>query len=188
MKCGVVGAFRTSPSRLVSAMCGGQCLRCGREGEKRGDAPGNCKPDSVHLVTGQAVRPFFQATDTRNSDQPRLARHEQRLRSLFGLAPEGVYPAATIARGAVSSYLTFSPLPRLPRAVSFLWHFHPGRGIWSAASGLSAGLPALWCPDFPHPFGRGRPLPGASALNVPPLAAFAIADGSRMSGIIRART
>jgi len=32
-------------------------------------------------------------------------------RCLFGLAPAGVYPATTVASRAVSSYLTFSPLP-----------------------------------------------------------------------------
>jgi len=30
---------------------------------------------------------------------------------LFGLAPGGVYPAAPVARGAVRSYRTVSPLP-----------------------------------------------------------------------------
>ena len=44
---------------------------------------------------------------------------------LFGLAPRGVYPATSIARGAVRSYRTISPLPRRRTggAVSFLWHF-----------------------------------------------------------------
>ena len=32
-------------------------------------------------------------------------------RCLFGLAPAGVYPATTVTSRAVSSYLTFSPLP-----------------------------------------------------------------------------
>ena len=49
---------------------------------------------------------------------------------------------------AVGSCPTFSPLPGRSPAVCFLWHF-PCRGIWSATSGLSAGLPALRCPDFP---------------------------------------
>jgi len=31
--------------------------------------------------------------------------------SLFGLAPGGVYPATTVASGAVRSYRTISPLP-----------------------------------------------------------------------------
>jgi len=34
-------------------------------------------------------------------------------RCLFGLAPAGVYPAASVTSRAVSSYLTFSPLPSL---------------------------------------------------------------------------
>ncbi len=44
---------------------------------------------------------------------------------LFGLAPRGVYPATSIARGAVRSYRTISPLPprRTGEAVSFLWHY-----------------------------------------------------------------
>ena len=48
--------------------------------------------------------------------------------SLFGLAPGGVYPAASVARGAGRSYRPVSPLPAgclatLARAVCFLWHF-----------------------------------------------------------------
>jgi hypothetical protein len=40
-------------------------------------------------------------------------------RCLFGLAPAGVYPATTVTSRAVSSYLTFSPLPvpRFPLAI-----------------------------------------------------------------------
>ena len=34
--------------------------------------------------------------------------------SLFGLAPDGVYPAAAVASRAVRSYRTFSPLPGIP--------------------------------------------------------------------------
>ena len=33
------------------------------------------------------------------------------LRSLFGLAPSGVYPAIAVTSDAVRSYRTFSPLP-----------------------------------------------------------------------------
>jgi len=50
---------------------------------------------------------------------------------LFGLAPDGVFRASAIALGAVSSYLTFSPLLRwrllTRRAVCFLWHYPSGR-------------------------------------------------------------
>jgi uncharacterized protein YuzE len=59
------------------------------------------------------------------------------LPSLFGLAPGGVCRAAPVARGAVGSCPTLSPLPGRPRgcagqpggrrAVCFLWHFPWGR-------------------------------------------------------------
>ena len=44
-------------------------------------------------------------------------------RSLFDLAPDGVYPAPSVTLGAVGSYPTFSPLPRRIGAVHFLRHF-----------------------------------------------------------------
>ena len=47
--------------------------------------------------------------------------------SLFGLAPDGVFRAASLALRAVRSYRTFSPLPAPHRsgaqAVCSLWHF-----------------------------------------------------------------
>jgi len=45
--------------------------------------------------------------------------------SLFGLAPDGVYPATAVTSSAVRSYRTFSPLPAAEAAwaVCFLWHF-----------------------------------------------------------------
>ncbi len=52
--------------------------------------------------------------------------------SLFDLAPNGVYPAAPVAGGAVRSYRTGSPLPDLfsqPSAVYFLWHCSSPRGV-----------------------------------------------------------
>lgn len=64
---------------------------------------------------------------------------------LFGLAPGGVYPATFVAKRAVRSYRTISPLPMQK---------HTG-GIFSVA--LAVGLsppgvtwhPALRSPDFP---------------------------------------
>ncbi len=44
---------------------------------------------------------------------------------VLGLAPHGVCRAACVAADAVSSYLAFSPLPDLRRAVCFLWHCPP---------------------------------------------------------------
>lgn len=65
--------------------------------------------------------------------------------SLFDLAPGGVCPAASVARSAVRSYRTFSPLPVLANL----------GGVFSVA--LSVGSrppgvtwhPVLWSPDFP---------------------------------------
>ena len=58
---------------------------------------------------------------------------------LFGLAPGGVYHAVPVTRSAVSSYLTFSPLPERIRAVSFLWHFPSRHRDWELPSALPFG-------------------------------------------------
>jgi len=64
---------------------------------------------------------------------------------LFGLAPSGVYPAASVTTGAVRSYRTISPLP-VPKDVG---------GIFSVALSIDSRRPgvtwhsALWSPDFP---------------------------------------
>jgi hypothetical protein len=69
--------------------------------------------------------------------------------SLFGLAPGGVYPATPVARGAVRSCRTVSPLPAgrrvvLARAVCFLWHCP-----WGRPRRRLAGTVFPWSPDFP---------------------------------------
>jgi len=78
-----------------------------------------CKPDSVLIA--------IYLCDL----YPRLQRRGTTSRRLFGLAPDGVFHAADIAAGAVSSYLAFSPLPasalsRFGAAVCFLWHYPSG--------------------------------------------------------------
>ena len=66
---------------------------------------------------------------------------------LFGLAPDGVCPATTVASCAVRSYRTISPLPA-PQSIG---------GIFSVAlsvGSLRPGItwhPVLWSPDFPLP-------------------------------------
>ena len=70
---------------------------------------------------------------------------------LFCLAPRGVYPASFLTVGAVSSYLTFSPLPPSAEAAK--------GGIFSATLSVTPARAkgplaftrhaALWCPDFP---------------------------------------
>ena len=57
---------------------------------------------------------------------------------LFGLAPNGVFPAVLVTQNAVRSYRTISPLPTWP-AVYFLWHFPSDRSAWPLASILLCG-------------------------------------------------
>ncbi len=77
---------------------------------------------------------------------PRLRGDQPRAGPLFGIAPGGACHAGSVARAAVRSYRTFSPLPRIkPRAVCSLWRFPsgcPGRVL--------PGTNVSWSPDFPR--------------------------------------
>src|SRR5882762_4106788 len=81
-----------------------------------------------------------------------LSRDSTRLPLLLGLAPGGVFPAATVAGGAVRSYRTISPLPPAGptngtgsgSAVCFLWHFP-----WGRPRRALPGTVPPWSPDFP---------------------------------------
>ncbi len=130
-----------------------------------------CKPDSVPADKRRMTTIHLSDRNPRLIP-PKREWYGPHHRLLFGLAPEGVCPAPLISRRAVGSYPTISPLSRtqtvplkslkrehLSKArkasepfrcgtVYFLWHF-PSRGVWSAVSCFSAGLPALWSPDFP---------------------------------------
>ena len=66
---------------------------------------------------------------------------------LFGLAPDGVYPATVVTNSAVRSYRTISPLPPLQAmmAVYFLRHFPSAR----AAQALP-GIPPYGARTFLH--------------------------------------
>lgn len=71
---------------------------------------------------------------------------------LFGLAPSGVFPATPVARRAVRSYRTISPLPVIN--YHLMDQLKTG-GIFSVALSVGSRLPgvtwhsALWSPDFP---------------------------------------
>jgi len=78
--------------------------------ERQGDH--SSRPD----ITVRLQRP------TRKLWRAEPARGPEGRPPLFGLAPCGVCPAAAITGGAVRSYRTFSPLPRLRVAVCSLWH------------------------------------------------------------------
>src|SRR5690606_19891399 len=76
---------------------------------------------------------------------------------LFGLAPDGVYLAASVASRAVGSYPTLSPLPRARGAGCFLRHGSLG---FPPPGVTRHRVP--WGRDFPRtrPFdtcARGRP-------------------------------
>ncbi len=119
-----------------------------------------CKPGSVRIRV-DARRPFLwdahccapRATNPGDGAGTPLrhaaGRSRRRRRSpLFGLAPGGVYPAATVTGGAVRSCRTVSPLPTgtgwsVP-AVCFLWHFP-----WGRPRRPLAGTVFPWSPDFP---------------------------------------
>ena len=82
---------------------------------------------------------------------------------LFGLAPDGVCRATSVAGGAVGSYPTFSPLPaphKGPLAVCFLWHFPSGFPAWALPSILPCGARTF----LARICGRGHPprFPGIS--------------------------
>src|ERR1035441_5936643 len=68
-----------------------------------------CKPNSVCALRRRES--FVSATDTRNLRRFHAARSGPLLGFLFGLAPDGVFRAASLALRAVRSYRTFSPLP-----------------------------------------------------------------------------
>ncbi len=67
---------------------------------------------------------------------------------LFGLAPDGVYPAPAVTGRAVSSYLAISPLPRNRVAAQSRRYVSVALSVGSPRPAVS-GHPAWWCPDFP---------------------------------------
>ena len=98
----------------------------------------------VSRVLSWTVIPLGCASPRTSSNLP--GNHAGRMIvPLFGLAPGGVFPATSVARRAVRSYRTISPLPA-PRGAG---------GIFSVALSVGSRLPgvtwhpALWSPDFP---------------------------------------
>ena len=116
-----------------------------------------CKPGFVRAAGFPEVRDDHSSWTRLAARLTRPTRAAERERllclaalpPLFGLAPGGVYPAAPVARGAVRSCRTVSPLPAgylaaLARAVCFLWHFP-----WGRPRRPLAGTVFPWSPDFP---------------------------------------
>ena len=93
---------------------------------------------------------------------------------LFGLAPDEVYHAASVAGDAVSSYLTFSPLPiRSPSGESTGGIFSVALSVGSPPLGVTQH-PVLRSSDFPHPgleplaVARRRDHPNRSCIRTVP--------------------
>ena len=119
-----------------------------------------CKPGSVRLIA-QVWQPFLwdACCQAPHATHPGRGRKTAHARPLFGLAPGGVYRAGPVARPAVGSYPTLSPLPlHEEAAVCFLWHFPSAR----AGRPLAVAL-FPWSPDFP-PTGRYQPASGCPAV------------------------
>jgi hypothetical protein len=76
--------------------------------------------------------------------------------SLLDLAPGGVYRAAPVARPAVSSYLTVSPLPVPRRAIGGLFSvaLSAGRPAWVLPSTLPCGVRTFLDTEVPRPPGQ----------------------------------
>jgi len=96
---------------------------------KRGEKKLACKPGSVFRPIGrEAIIHLAQKLPFESSDLPGDdASHA--IVPLFGLALDGVYTANPVTRIAVSSYLTFSPLPKKSWAVYFLLHCPSSRDV-----------------------------------------------------------
>jgi len=67
-----------------------------------------CKPDSVFALRRRESFVFAAVPGIRPLSQDRSGPLQD---SLFGLAPDGVFRAASLALRAVRSYRTFSPSP-----------------------------------------------------------------------------
>ena len=112
---------------------------------KRREGKLACKPGSVFRPIGrEAIIHLAQKLPFESSDLPGDdASHA--IVPLFGLALDGVYTANPVTRIAVSSYLTFSPLPKKSRAVYFLLHCPSSRDVRSLT-----GIPLCRARTFLH--------------------------------------
>ena len=88
-----------------------------------------CKPDSVTESPPPMTIPLGAGLPPRSGCQPGSRTKAARAGSLFGIAPGGACRAGPVARPAVGSYPTVSPLPRN----------NAQGGLFSVA--LSLGLP-----------------------------------------------
>ena len=122
---------------------------------------GYCRPVSRVLssVTARTVIPLGAWSPTPSSSLPAASSSGRATpRCLFGLAPTGVCQAVTVARHAVGSYPTVSPLPVLQSSEAI-------GGLFSVALSVDTlrcrpGVTwqcALRSPDFPRALACSRP-------------------------------
>ena len=118
-----------------------------------------CRPDSVRRRTDVTIIRLGDRLPGRSSHLPARSGEPpcavRRPRAcLFDVAPDGVWRAVRVATSAVSSYLTFSPLPSAPAnrrplgRCAFCSTFRRlgPRGLLRLAVSQH---PALWSPDLP---------------------------------------
>ena len=105
-------------------------------GRRRGGKPGS-------VVDSHSSRPAVAD----RFEQPTRTLGGPRRCVLFGLAADGVWPAAPVASRAVRSYRTFSPLPVLPKQPSAVLLSVP-LSVMLPCPAVSRH-PALCSPDFP---------------------------------------
>src|SRR5688572_24370926 len=103
--------------------------------------------------------PLVPALLTGSSNLPGSFRRAVLGASLFGLAPRGVLPATSVARSAVRSYRTFSPLPPdSPR------RGESGGGIFSVPLVRRVAPPGSYPARCPAEFGLSSPTGTSSTL------------------------
>ena len=107
-----------------------------------------CKPGSVMLLPALATIHLERLLPAASSNLPGHDAgphlNEQAVpMSLYDFAPDGVYHARSVARPAVRSYRTISPLPR--KLGGFL---SVALAVGSRPPGVTWHS-ALWSPDFP---------------------------------------
>jgi hypothetical protein len=89
------------------------------------------------LPSASCDRPGRRCEDTPGAMRTELVRRNWRPPPLLGLAPGGVFRAATVAGGAVRSYRTISPLPPIRSDRSGLG------GVFSVALSLGSPPPGV---------------------------------------------
>ncbi len=173
----MVASTRAAPALRGPPMRGPEPLvytaRCHREhaivdgnaASEKGEDQTACKPGSVPPAceqTGATIIPLDRPLPDGSRDLPgRLGRRRPAdlaigATPLFGLAPGGACHAVPVARSAVGSYPTLSPLPVLrpggPRRASPAKHRRGGRGRFAFCGAIPGVTPGG---RYPPPCRRG---------------------------------